>query len=258
MRLIIKNNYESLCEWLASYIIKKIVDFAPDRDKPFVLGLPTGSSPLGVYKNLINAYKEKRIFFSNIITFNMDEYLGLSPDHPQSYKRFMNDNFFSHIDIKMENTHVPNGMAADPEAECRSYEEAIKAAGGIELFLGGMGVNGHIAFNEPGSSLSSRTRVEVLDIKTRESNSRFFGNKIEDVPEKALTVGIGTLLDARELLIIASGSAKADALKAAVEGAVDPLCPLSCIQLHPKAILAMDEDAASKLDSSTIADSKAG
>nr|AGS54102.1 glucosamine-6-phosphate deaminase [uncultured bacterium contig00021] len=252
MRLLIQKDYENVCRWTADYIIARINGFAPCSGKPFVLGLPTGSSPLGVYKLLIAAFKEKKVSFSDVITFNMDEYLGLAADHPQSYRRFMQDNFFSMVDIRPENTHVPDGMTKDPEAECRDYEEAIKAAGGVELFLGGMGSNGHIAFNEPGSSLNSRTRVQPLSQDTRAANSRFFGGDIEKVPAQALTVGIGTVMDAREVLIIVSGRQKARALQAAVEGGVSQWCPLSCLQMHPNAIVVCDEDAADELKYGTV------
>jgi len=217
-----------------------------------VLGLPTGSSPLGVYRNLIKANKENKISFANVITFNMDEYLGLPGDHPESYRRFMDDNFFKSIDIPYENTHVLNGMAKDPESECQAYEAAIKASGGIEFFMGGIGSDGHIAFNEPGSSLSSRTRVKTLTWETRLANSRFFGGDPEKVPAKALTVGIGTVMDAKEVLILVSGRGKARALQAAVEGAVCHWCPLSCLQMHPKAIIVCDEESAEELKYGTV------
>jgi len=262
MRLLIHKNYEntsplvldykSACPWVADYIIKRINAFAPNPEKPFVLGLPTGSSPLGVYRELIAANRKGKVSFSNVITFNMDEYLRLPADHPQSYKRFMKDNFFDAIDIKRENIHILDGMAQDPEAECRAYEEAIKAAGGIELFLGGIGNNGHIAFNEPGSSLKSRTRIVKLTDDTRRANSRFFDNDPTKVPRYALTVGIGTVMDAREVLIIVSGRQKARALQAAVEGAVSQWCPLSCLQMHEKAIIVCDEEAAEELKYGTV------
>jgi len=252
MRLLIHKDYENVCIWTADYITKKINAFAPSREKPFVLGLPTGSSPLGVYKRLIAAFRDGKVSFSNVVTFNMDEYLGLGADHEQSYRRFMDDNFFSAVDIPRENTHVPDGMTSDPEAECRAYEEAIKAAGGIELFLGGIGNNGHIAFNEPGSSLVSRTRVATLTNDTRKANARFFGGDPAKVPERALTVGIGTVMDAREVLIIVSGRQKAQALQAAVEGAVSQWCPLSCLQTHEKAIIVCDEEAAEELRYGTV------
>ena len=252
MRLLIHKNYDGICRWTADYIIKRINDFAPGKGKPFVLGLPTGSSPLGVYRNLIAANKEKKISFSQVITFNMDEYLALPSDHPESYRRFMDDNFFKAIDIPYENTHVLNGMAKDPEGECRAYEEAIKAAGGVEFFMGGIGGDGHIAFNEPGSSLKSRTRVKTLTLETRIANSRFFGGDPEKVPARALTVGIGTVMDAREVLILVSGRAKARGLQAAVEGPVSHWCPLSCLQMHPKAIIVCDEEAVEELKYGTV------
>ena len=252
MRLLILKNYENICRWTADYIAARINAFAPGPGKPFVIGLPTGSSPLGVYRNLIEAHKEKKISFANVISFNMDEYLGLPADHPESYRRFMDDNFFKAIDIPYNNTHVLNGMAPDPEAECRAYEEAIKASGGVEFFMGGIGSDGHIAFNEPGSSIMSRTRIKTLTWETRLANSRFFGGDPEKVPARALTVGIGTVMDAREVLILVSGRAKARALAAAVEGAVSQWCPLSCLQLHPKAIIVCDEESADELKYGTV------
>ena len=250
MRLLIHRDYENACRWTADYIMRRIKTFT--EGKPFVLGLPTGSSPLGIYRLLSAACREGKISFSNVITFNMDEYLGLPADHPQSYKRFMKDNFFSSVDIKSENTHILNGMAPDPEAECAAYEAAIKAAGGVELFMGGIGNNGHIAFNEPGSSLNSRTRVMTLTSDTRKANARFFDDDPAKVPAKALTVGIGTVMDSREVLIIVSGRQKARALAAAVEGAVSHWCPLSCLQTHPRAVIVCDEDAAEELKYSTV------
>ena len=252
MRLLIQKNYEKVCLWTADLIIQRIKAFGPSQGKPFVMGLPTGSSPLGVYKNLIKANKEKEISFSNVITFNMDEYLDLPADHPESYRRFMDENFFKSIDIPYENTHVLNGMAKNPEAECQAYEAAIKASGGIEFFMGGIGSDGHIAFNEPGSSLHSRTRVKTLTWETRLANSRFFGGDPEKVPARALTVGIGTVMDAKEVLILVSGRAKARALQAAVEGSVSHWCPLSCLQMHPKAIIVCDEESAEELKYGTV------
>ena len=252
MRLLIHKNYESVCNWTADYIIRRINAFAPAAGKPFVIGLPTGSSPLGVYRQFISSHKSGKISFSNVISFNMDEYLGLPADHPESYRRFMKDNLFSGIDIKSENTHILDGMTKDPEKECQAYEDAIKAAGGVELFMGGIGSDGHIAFNEPGSSLNSRTRVMALTAETRQANSRFFDGDPEKVPARALTVGIGTVMDAREVLIIVSGRNKARALQAAVEGAVSHWCPLSCLQTHPRAIIVSDEEAVEELKYGTV------
>jgi len=252
MRLLIHRDYENVCRWTANYIVQRLNAFVTKPDKPFILGLPTGSTPLGVYRQLITAYKAGKVSFSNVITFNMDEYLGLPVDHPQSYRRFMDDNFFSAVDIKIENTHVPNGMTTNPEEECRAYEEAIKAAGGIELFMGGIGSNGHIAFNEPGSSINSRTRAMTLTTETRASNARFFDGDPQKVPARALTVGIGTVMDAREVIILVSGRQKARALQAAVEGGVSHWCPLSCLQMHPQAIIVCDEEAADELKYGTV------
>ena len=252
MRLLIHKGYENISRWTANYIVQRLIEFTGGSGKPFVLGLPTGSTPLGVYRHLITAYKTGKVSFSNVITFNMDEYLGLPPDHPQSYRRFMDDNFFSAVDIKIENTHIPNGMTTNPKEECRAYEEAIKAAGGIELFMGGIGSNGHIAFNEPGSSLNSRTRAMTLTTETRIANARFFDGDPQKVPAQALTVGIGTVMDAREVLIIVSGRQKARALQAAVEGGLSHWCPLSCLQKHPQAIIVCDEEAADELKYGTV------
>jgi glucosamine-6-phosphate deaminase len=252
MRLLIHKDYDAVCRWTAAYIVSRICAFPPSGGRPCVLGLPTGSSPLGVYRELISLHREGKISFANVITFNMDEYVGLGADHPQSYARFMKDNFFSSVDIAPENTHIPNGMAEDLEAECKAYEECIKACGGIELFLGGMGSDGHIAFNEPGSSLNSRTRIKTLTQDTRIANSRFFGGDIQKVPGTALTVGVGTIMDAREVLIIVSGRQKARALQAAVEGGVSHFCPLSCLQMHPRAVIVCDEDATEELKVGTV------
>ncbi|MCL2477948.1 MAG: glucosamine-6-phosphate deaminase [Treponema sp.] len=252
MRLLIHSNYEKLCKWTAAYIVKRINSYGPKKEKPFVLGLPTGSSPIGVYKEFIRLNKEGKITFANVVTFNMDEYVGLPATHPESYMRFMRDNLFDSIDIPKESYHVLNGMAANLEKECKSYEENIKNYGGIELFLGGIGENGHIAFNEPGSSLASRTRVKTLSMDTRLVNARFFEGDVTKVPAKALTVGVGTVMDAREVVIIVSGPKKARALQAAVEGGISHWCPLSCLQMHPKAIIVCDEDAAGELKSETV------
>jgi glucosamine-6-phosphate deaminase len=252
MRLLIQENYDAVCRWAAAYIASRIRAFFPARERPFVLGLPTGSSPLGVYRELITLHKDGALSFADVVTFNMDEYAGLDADHPQSYARFMKDNFFSSIDIAPENTHILNGMAVDPEAECNAYEECIKAHGGIELFLGGMGSDGHIAFNEPGSSLNSRTRIKTLTRDTKLANSRFFGGDLQKVPGTALTVGVGTIMDAREVLIIVSGRQKARALQAAVEGGVSHFWPLSCLQTHPRAVIVCDEDATEELKVGTV------
>lgn len=245
MQLIIKNNFQETAEWAAHYIAAKINE--NNSSRPFVLGLPTGSTPLNTYRKLIEMYNNGKVSFKNVVTFNMDEYVGLSHDHSQSYYKFMWDNFFSHIDIPASNVHILNGMADDPEKECAEYESAILSCGGIDLFLGGVGVDGHIAFNEPGSSLNSRTRLKTLTQDTIIANSRFFDNNGELVPREALTVGVGTIMDAREVVILVNGHAKARALKHAVEGSVNHMWTISVLQLHRKGIIVCDEDATLEL-----------
>ncbi len=246
MRVVIQDNYEKMSLWAANYIAAKIK--AHTEDRPFVLGLPTGSSPIGVYQELIRKNKAGEISFANVVTFNMDEYLGLPKDHDQSYWYFMHDNFFDHlVDMKPENIHILDGMTKDPEGECARYEEMIAECGGIDLFMGGIGVDGHLAFNEPYTSLNSRTGVRDLTTDTRIVNSRFFGGDPEKVPSQALSVGIGTVTDAREVLILISGHNKARALAATVEGGVSQKWTCSALQLHNAAILACDEAACGEL-----------
>ncbi|HOO42405.1 MAG TPA: glucosamine-6-phosphate deaminase [Bacteroidales bacterium] len=252
MRVIIQENYERLSAWAANYIAKKINAFNPSPGNMFVLGLPTGSSPLGTYRELINLYRKGVISFKNVVTFNMDEYVGIPEDHLQSYHYFMQENFFRHIDINPGNIHILNGNASDPVAECDAYEEAIKKAGGIHLFLGGVGPDGHIAFNEPGSSLVSRTRIKTLTTDTLLANARFFENDISRVPKTALTVGIGTIMDAREVVILVNGYGKARALYHAVEGSVSHMWTVTALQMHPKAIIVCDESATAELKTETV------
>ena len=247
MRLIIKQDYQSISQWAADYVVARINAAKPTAERPFVLGLPTGSSPLGMYKALIEANKAGKVSFQHVVTFNMDEYIGLPEGHPESYHSFMWNNFFSHIDIKKEHVHILNGNAADPLKECADYEEAIKAAGGIDLFLGGIGPDGHIAFNEPGSSLSSRTRIKTLTTDTIIANSRFFEGDVNKVPKTAMTVGVGTVMDARKVLILVNGHSKARALQQAVEGAVNQMWTITALQLHPHGIIVADEAACAEL-----------
>lgn len=249
MRVVIQENYEKMSVWAARYIADAINQ---KKGKGFVLGLPTGSSPLGTYKELIKMNKAGKVSFKDVVTFNMDEYVGLPREHEQSYWRFMWDNFFNHIDIKKENVHILNGMAPDLVQECDDYEKAMVKAGGIDLFLGGIGVDGHIAFNEPFSSLASRTRVKTLTYDTKVVNSRFFDNDVSKVPATALTVGVQTVMDSREVLILINGHNKARALAAVVEGGVSQAWTCSAIQLHPKAIIACDEPACGELKVDTF------
>ncbi len=288
MRLIIRDNAEQVSEYVATYIKEKINRFQPTSSKPFVLGkfcvkynkmqgLPTGSSPIGTYKKLIEFYKkgkDQKYYYSDIdkenslslmlllsiwyiisdfllLILKKDEYVNLPEDHPESYHSFMWTNLFSHVDIKRENVHILNGNAANMEEECANYEKQIVKAGGIELFLGGVGTDGHIAFNEPGSSLTSRTRTVSLAYETILSNSRFFGG-VDNVPKVAVTVGVQTIMDAREVLIIVTGAHKALALHNAIEKGVNHMCTLSAIQMHPKAVVVCDEDATNELRVKTV------
>ncbi len=247
MRLIIQPDYIKMSKWAANYVAKRIIEANPTPEHPFILGLPTGSSPIGMYRELIALNKAGVISFKNVITFNMDEYIGLPKNHSQSYYTFMWDNFFSHIDILPENANILNGNAKNLDEECRRYEEKIKSLGGIDLFLGGIGPDGHIAFNEPGSSLTSRTRKKALTTDTIIANSRFFENDINAVPKTALTVGVGTVLDAKEVLILVNGLGKARALRHAVEEGITQMWTISALQLHPKGIIVCDYEACYEL-----------
>ena len=245
MRVIIQENYEKMSRWAAEHIAKAINSHKEAR--PFVLGLPTGSSPIGVYKKLIEMNKAGKVSFKNVVTFNMDEYVGLDHNHDQSYWYFMHDNFFNHIDLPAQNINMLNGMAKDPVKECEDYEKKIAAMGGIDLFMGGIGVDGHIAFNEPFTSLSSRTGLRTLTTDTRIVNSRFFGNDPSKVPAYALSVGVGTVFDSREVLVLINGHVKARALAHTVEGGVSQKWTCSALQMHNNAIIACDEDACGEL-----------
>ncbi|EFQ35617.1 glucosamine-6-phosphate isomerase [Colletotrichum graminicola] len=252
MRLIIRPDSQSASAHVAHYILDRIRTFDPTPEKPFVLGLPTGSSPIQIYEILVTEYKAGRISFENVITFNMDEYVGLPQAHPESYHSFMFRHFFSQVNVKPENVHILDGNAPDLDSECAAYEEKIKAVGGIDLFLGGVGPDGHIAFNEPGSSLASRTRVKTLAMDTIRANARFFGGDLSKVPQMALTVGVQTIMEAREVVIIVNGASKSIALQKAIEGGVNHMWTLSCLQLHPYSMIVADEDATLELQVKTV------
>lgn len=252
MRLIPLPQRSDPGKWTAHYIARKINNFSPSKENPFVLGLPTGGTPINMYKELINLHHAGKVSFEHVVTFNMDEYVGLPEEHPQSYHYYMYTNFFNHIDIPRKNINLLDGNAPDPETECETYEQKIKDYGGINIFIGGVGTDGHIAFNEPASSLSSRTRIKTLTVETRMGNSRFFNNDMDAVPKYALTVGVGTLLDSQEIIIIASGLNKALAVSYAVEHGVNHLWTVSALQLHRKGILVCDEDATMELKVKTL------
>jgi glucosamine-6-phosphate deaminase len=242
MQIIIKSTYEEISEESAN-----IIRDAIERKPNLVLGLATGSSPVGTYRELIRMHEEEGLDFSKVVTFNLDEYYGLSPAHEQSYHYFMYDNLFSSININPENVHVPSGVAKDVEAHCQWYEEEIRKAGGIDVQVLGIGSDGHVAFNEPGASLASRTHLEALAEPTIQDNARFFDRE-EDVPRFAITMGVGTILEARHCLLLANGEKKADAVAKFVEGPITSQITASALQMHPNTTVILDEDAASKLE----------
>ena len=252
MRIVIKSDEKAVGAWTANYIIDKINAANPTADKPFVLGLPTGSSPVPTYEEMVRRHKQGDISFKNVVTFNMDEYVAIPEDHPESYHAFMHRHLFDHIDIPQENINILNGNAADLDEECRQYEEKIKSYGGIKLFLGGIGPDGHIAFNEPGSSLASRTRIKTLNYDTILANARFFDNDVSKVPTTALTVGVGTVMDAEEVLLVITGFNKARALREVVEGGVNHMWTVSMLQLHRHAVIACDDHATMELQVETV------
>lgn len=242
MKIIKVKNYEAMSKKSAIIVASQI-----NLKNNCVLGLATGSTPLGMYKELIKFYEDSIVDFEDVISFNLDEYYGISKDNDQSYSYYMNKNFFKHINIKPENTHIPDGMAEDITKECRRYDELIESKGNIDLQVLGIGRNGHIGFNEPDIKFESCTHLVNLDKETIKANSRFFDN-LEDVPTKAISMGIKNIMHAKKIVLVASGLDKADAIKKAVEGSISPNVPASILQLHPNTVFILDEEAASKLD----------
>lgn len=241
MEIIIQSDPESASRVAARVILRLL------REKPnAVLGLATGSTPLLLYRELIRLHQEKQIDFSRVTTFNLDEYIGLAPDHPQSYHSFMWENLFRHINLPAPNVHIPDGQAKDIPAFCARYEEQIRAAGGLDLQVLGIGTDGHVGFNEPTSSLVSRTRIKTLTVQTRKDNARFFGSE-DKVPHHVITMGVGTVMDARQCLLLAFGAAKAQAIAGAVEGPITAMNPASALQMHPTVKVFLDEPAAGRL-----------
>lgn len=257
MLVVVHEDYDAMSRKGAEIIASRI------RQKPnLILGLATGSTPLGLYNELVRMHKSDGLDFSKVVTFNLDEYIGVPPEHDQSYHYFMWHSLFKHINVNPSHVHVPQGMygdlkissfETDPKIEqfCTWYEDEIKEYGGIDVQVLGIGGNGHIAFNEPGSSLGSRTRIKTLTEKTVKDNARFFKSENE-VPRYAITMGVGTIMEARELLLLANGEEKADAVKAAVEGPITAMCPASALQLHRKAIILADMKAATKLSAEFV------
>jgi len=255
MLILLGKKSEDVAKIVAG-IIRDRIKIKPD----LVLGLATGSTPIGVYKELIRLHKEEGLDFSKVITFNLDEYLGLRKSHEQSYYTFMWDNLFKHININPSNVYIPQGDfdgrtdEYDPviASWCEWYENKIASYGGVDIQLLGIGSDGHIAFNEPGSSLSSRTRVTTLFQRTISDNARFFNNDLKLVPTKAVTMGVGTILDAKEIILMATGAGKSEAVKASIEGPITSMCPASVVQWHQHAYICLDEGASSLLSDIAI------
>lgn len=241
MKIVILRDAAEVARYGAGIFTRQII-----RKPDSVLGLATGSTPVALYKELIKACNRGEVSFKEVSTFNLDEYLGLSPEHPQSYRSFMNSQFFDHVDIEKSSTFVPPGDSEDPFTACADYERAIKDKGGIDIQLLGIGRNGHIGFNEPSSSLMSRTRIKTLTRATIDDNARFFGPD-ESQPHLSITMGIGTILESRKVVLLATGQNKAEAIRATVEGPLTASCPASALQLHEQVVLVIDEGAASLL-----------
>ena len=242
MQIIVTSDYQEMSIRAALLVAAHII-VKPD----LVLGLATGSTPIGMYAELGNMQSSLRLDFSKITTFNLDEYIGLPTDHHQSYHYFMYENFFSHINIREENINIPDGMAPDPQAECIHYEDKIQQAGGIELQILGIGRNGHIGFNEPAEAFEPRTHIALLKEDTRKANARFFDDAINKVPTGALSVGMGTIMKAQEIILLANTPSKAEAIYQAIQGPVHPQIPASILQLHPKTTMIIASEAAQDL-----------
>lgn len=241
MEIIVLPDPATASKRAADYMASRVVAKANS-----VLGLATGSTPLELYRQLIRAHREEGLDFSKCTTFNLDEYVGLSATHLASYSHYMRVNFFNFINIPQEQIHIPNGMTEDIPTHCASYETAIKQAGGIDIQLLGIGSDGHIGFNEPSSSLASRTRIKTLTERTRSDNARYF-ESATDIPHHVITMGIGTIMEAREIMLLALGDTKADAVEAMVEGPISAMVPASILQMHPAVKVFIDESAAKKL-----------
>uniref|UniRef100_A0A5S6QMW2 Glucosamine-6-phosphate isomerase n=1 Tax=Trichuris muris TaxID=70415 RepID=A0A5S6QMW2_TRIMR len=252
MKVVILDTADEVCEFAAQYVKRKILEFQPGPERYFTIGLPSGGTVLGMYRRLVSLYRAGELSFEFVKTFNMDEYIGIPKTHPQSYHYYMYYNFFRYIDIQSANVHILDGNASDFERESAEFEKQIQLAGGIQLFVGGIGPDGHIAFNEPGSSLVSRTRVKMLTAETAAANARYFNNDLSQVPKTALTVGVGTIMDAKEVMILASGTQKARAIKHVIEKGVNHMWTASMFQMHPNAMVVCDEDSTMELKVKTV------
>ncbi len=242
MRFIITKNYQTLSKLAADYVIKQI------RKKPkSVLALATGQTPVNFYHELAKASRKKSVNFSQIKTFNLDEYVGVAKEDKHSYHYYMRQKFFKYVDLKKENIFIPDGLATDLKRECQNYELAIKKSGGIDLLILGIGHDGHLAFNEPGSSFTSKTRMVKLALSTRRVNAKFFNKHISLVPQKAITMGLATIRQAKNILLLAAGKEKAGIVAKAIEGKVTTQVPASILQRHKRVTVILDKEAARKL-----------
>jgi glucosamine-6-phosphate deaminase len=242
MEVIIQKNYEQMSKTAADIVVE-VLNAKPNA----VLGMATGSTPLGLYQELVRLHKEEQLDFSHVTTFNLDEYVGLAPNHPQSYHYFMHEHFFKHVNIPPENINIPSGNTSNYPSFCAWYEQRIAECGGIDLQILGIGSDGHIAFNEPTSSLSSSTRLKTLSKQTIDDNARFFEDR-DEVPIYAITMGVGTILEARKIVLLASGKGKAEAIARTIEGPMTSMITASALQLHRDTKVIIDEEAAAKLE----------
>ncbi|MBQ2886817.1 MAG: glucosamine-6-phosphate deaminase [Alphaproteobacteria bacterium] len=252
MRVIIKQDYDEVTDWAATYIAYKINRARPTSNNPFVLGLPMGDTPKGVYKKLVELNHAGKLSFANVVIFCMNEFIGIDKNAPQSCHSYMKKYLLDHVDSKASNIYILDGKTKSYEKECENFEQAIRQKGGIDLFVGGVGADGHIAFNEPFSSLTSQTRVKTLTTETMRDKAKLFDNDINKVPHTILTVGIGTIMSADEVLLLATGKEKAKATKAAIEGGVNHRWAVSALQMHKHGIYLCDEDATSTLEKDTV------
>ena len=241
MKIYVSDDYKGMSRKAANIVSAQVI-----LNPACVLGLATGSTPIGMYKQLIDWYNKGDLDFSQVKSVNLDEYVGLAPTHDQSYRYFMQHNLFDHVNIDPANTNVPNGLASDPEAECQRYNEVIRSMGGIDVQVLGMGHNGHIGFNEPGEAFELETHVVDLTERTIEANARFFASK-DEVPKRAITMGIKSIMQARQILVVVSGEDKAEIVKKAFFGPVVPQVPASILQMHPNVVLCGDKAALSQI-----------
>ena len=241
MKIYVSDDYKDMSRKAANIVSAHVI-----LNPACVLGLATGSTPIGMYKQLIDWYNKGDLDFSQVKSVNLDEYVGLAPTHDQSYRYFMQHNLFDHVNIDPANTNVPNGLASDPEAECERYNQVIRSMGGIDIQVLGMGHNGHIGFNEPGQAFELETHVVNLTDRTIEANARFFASK-DEVPKRAITMGIKSIMQARQILVVVSGEDKADIVQKAFFGPVVPQVPASILQMHPNVVLCGDKAALSKI-----------